>query len=696
MAPKRKRDSVIDLANTSEEDSDDADWTSSAASRAKGNKSSQSGGSGSVNPHKTQDPGALSASQRMSQVSSFFTPRSSLFGGAGTSIEHGRIKPTDSPQKGKGKAKALKPTPIADQLLTFAPAVSPEKLLKQLPYGEAQLLYTTPPKTRGRQKGKTKGKGKKVVKGKRKADSDNSDEPDEDADSSDGERAPGEPVSWDNIVGADPDMEVQRALVVSPTMQLPWIPSKFATPKQTKTREIKLNIPMAKYEELEKKRKKKASSEPTFTRLYANKIPLSLLHHEKLEECVNLDKWTQVKTHQVDVDLAGEKKGSLGAKFALLTRRDKPNHLYLRFAVYSADNDARQWVSTENALWIKDFPMLISAAASPSHNPTHTPFSLALYNFLHASPFALASSAVGKRLLDDFRLFDFSSSSDFQLVTSSVGTWVGEEGFEQGGGFDSLARAMKALKPREGGKWKVEYLTPIGVLPSPSKFLPRLYSACMGVSPLEYLTDSPSDAAKAARKSYEAGKANAHKVVVLYPTESAVSQTKEGKGEAKYHLKWEGPDYEAAGKETKGVLRDYTLKSERVNHSNMILILHQPLEKDKDAEDDGQYEAFLYVGSHAPTPASWGALTPPSPSSPPSITLTSYDLGVLYRCATSSTWTGLLEQVKEIILYERPLEEYGRRDAPQPTEVRPPPEEGKQKKVGRPRKKKKGEEVNSD
>ncbi|GAA5830634.1 hypothetical protein JCM11251_002542 [Rhodosporidiobolus azoricus] len=643
MPKKRKHTTTIDLANSSDEASD----ARPSPSRSKKKRLAPSS-AGAIAPSRFSSGGVqLSASQRMAQASSFLAPRSSLFHGMGTPIEHGgKIKPEGSPAGPKRKVKALKPKPLADGVLNFAPsdgATSKKKRLAGLKYAEPELLLTTPNGRPGRKK--VKGR-KKVVegKGKKKADSSEEDDLSEDEDEvggTDEEPDPANRVDWDCIVGPDPDKEILRALVVSPTMQLPWVPSRFATVKETKVHETRINLPEG------------------------------------------LSNRTEITIKRVEENLPMGKKVTIGAKFALLTCRDSYGHFYLRFTVYCADNDARQWASTENAIWIKDFPMLMPAAGAVPENSTHTRFSASLWRFLDSSALNLSSAAVGKRLLDDFRLFDFTTSKDIQLVTSLAGVWEGEEEVERGGGLDSLARAMAALEPRQDGKWKIEYLTPVGTLPSAVRFLPRFYAACTGLSPLDYSAQTDSQLSIGSNATSD--EYASVKVVLVYPTKSAISRTKEGKGEGQYHLRWEGLYYGAAAKEAKGVLRECSLKSGRVNHSNMILILHQPLAKDRNDDDNEQYEAFLYVGSHAPTPSSWGSFA--FASFPPTMTLQSTDLGILYRCATSSTWKGLLAQVNEIVPYERPLEEYGKRDGPQPTVERPQPKEGKQEKVGRPRKK---------
>ncbi|GAA6044267.1 hypothetical protein JCM8097_004323 [Rhodosporidiobolus ruineniae] len=641
--PRKGKEKLLDLTVSSSDESSSSPESSPA--RKKGSKRSSSSAPSTAYSKYGSSMDQLSTAQRMALASPSLGPRSTLFGGKGTPLEHagkekihirgfdededddnGKFKP------GQSSPKRRKTAPLADGVLTFAPLAgsssgrTPQEQLADLPFGTAQLFKTAAPKKRGRKKGKGKGK--------QKADSEEEEESsDEEPSDSEGAGAKSERIGFDTIVGDDPDRYVVRALIASPTMQLPWVPTRFATTKQNKPREAKITAMPKKndagsdIEEDEEKKKKKRSG-PTSSKIWADKFPLFLVHSDELEECAQWEKWTKVWERKPVVELPKGKKGRFGAKFALLTRRDASNRHYLRFAIYTADNDAREWQWPESSIWVKDFPSLSTPASSGELNSTHTSFSSSLLTFLSSPALGLSSFAPAKYLKNDFRLFDFGSSRDVQLVTSLAGEWTGEEGIKEGGGFDSLARAMERLEPREGGKWSVEYLTPNGTLPSPTKFLPRLYAACRGVPPLEYLAEE-TPRAKAAKKAFEAAAEGDEKVVLVYPTASAVSNAKDGKGEAKYHLRWEGRDYEAASGSAKSMMRECLLKSDRVNHSNMILIVHSPFETEKVDGDNKQFEAFLYLGSHTPTPASWGTFQILGGETPPSMTLSSTELGVL-------------------------------------------------------------------
>ncbi|GAA5875024.1 hypothetical protein JCM8547_002152 [Rhodosporidiobolus lusitaniae] len=262
-----------------------------------------------------------------------------------------------------------------------------------------------------------------------------------------------------------------------------------------------------------------------------------------------------------------------------------------------------------------------------------------------------------------------------QLVKSLCGVWEGEDGVKEGGGLDSLARAMQRLGTREEGKFKckVEYLSPVGTLRSPTKFLPRFYAACRSVPPLDFLTQSTPEAVEA-KKSFATAQDGDERVVLIYRTEDALAGH-DGK-EPRYHVKWEsGIEWDAASTQ---------MKKDRVIGATTVLILHMPLEQDKVGRgEEGyetQYQGFLYVDSHTPTPSSWGSFTTPSPSSSDSSTLYRHDLGVVFRTAAEPTWSALLKEVNKRVPYKRLLEKYAKGDRPAETVVKPPREEkGKEK-----------------
>ncbi|GAA5856367.1 hypothetical protein JCM8547_008707 [Rhodosporidiobolus lusitaniae] len=266
--------------------------------------------------HKTPKSDELSASQRLANASPWLAPRSKLFDGEGIEGnwqdelririrkhgeedgvvgEDGMIVAASSSAVRKREAKEAQAT------LTFSPgkgAISSEEQLETLRGAAA-----------------TRRKPTRTLKTTQRTSS-----------------------NWDSIVG-DADKQVARALVASPSIQLPWQPSRFAMPKQTKPREPKINSPPKKKKDdsgAERKKKRKRKSGPLTTRLYSAKIPLLALHREDLKGEMKKPGFT---THKVEGEVKPGKTGELEAKFAVLVCRDSTNCPFLRFAVYSAEND---------------------------------------------------------------------------------------------------------------------------------------------------------------------------------------------------------------------------------------------------------------------------------------------------------------------------------------------------------------------
>ncbi|BGO98246.1 hypothetical protein NBRC10513v2_002638 [Rhodotorula toruloides] len=708
--PKR----ALDLTSDSSDSSDSSYEPTSRRTRARSS---------------SRPPEASSTAARFAAASPFLAPRSKLLGGTGTGLEDKpklkaevEVEGGSSKGKGKGKAKVKdrdvpldtdspaspskkkrkKRNPLGvsaspDGVLSFpfqakGGEASQDEQRRSLEFAEGKVLVTTYVKEkRGRPRTKPKLKGKGKGRKKRQDSSSESSESSSDDDSDDEAIC----VDLDTIIGADPDKQVLRALVVSPRMQVPWTPHRFASTRENKPRgkKGKGKGKAVKNDEQEEEEDKK-EQKPTFTRHYADKIPLLLLHDEA--DTSDWQEWTNVVTHRPQSDVGEGKKGGMEANLVVMVRRNPPSQRHsLRIAIHTSKMDANTWKKTENSLWVQDFPQLASAPpASPALNPTHTPFSSGLLEFLLSDATGLPKTASYKPYTDLFRLFDFSSSKDVRLVTSLAGSYEGSDAVEQGGGLTSLARAIEGLQPRDKGKWKVEYLTHTTEKISLS-VVEQLFAAFCGIPPTEHSLSS-SSRSKALATSFAASKSD--KLVVLFPSESNVEAAgKEGKI-GREELRWEGEEWdELRKKDARGeVCRDVELKSGRVGHHTVALVIHQPLEKDKTDDDEEQYEAFLYVGSHTPTPSAWGLYTLPTglnPSLTPSLTLPQTHLGLLLRLCTAGTWSSLKSQIDELVPWKRPVRKYGAgRDGGPARNV----ERKERRKAGRPRKKRVGEEEEED
>ncbi|BGP37003.1 hypothetical protein JCM10449v2_000907 [Rhodotorula kratochvilovae] len=612
---------------------------------------------------------------RMAEASSFLAPRSRLFGGRGTGLEERapvRLDGEGGGVDGKGKGRAreedepgYKDRP--DGVLPFALLASQAGGSQPHPveFDEATLLVTTKVKEkRGRKSNKKKKKKKGAASSEEESEDDRTDSDDSDDD---------DRVDIDSIVGRDAGATTVRALVAAPSFQMPWIANRFARMHLPKARDPDAPSPRKrkkKVKELDSDEDKKPKK-PQMTRLFNKNgtVPLLL----------------------PDVELGGDKTGSMHASVFVVTRRTPPSKRHhLRLAICTADGAEGSWKKPENALWVQDFAQLDSPVKDPAANPTHTPFSHAFLEFLSAPELGLALKAKYRAHLAAFGAFDFTASDDVRLVTSLAGSFVGVEALAHAGGLDSLAKAMQGLAANRRGKWRIEYLTATTDR-LPQRFLEQLHAAAQGVPPHEYKLQAMAGA-RAAERSWRNAAEQGGKVVVAYPAQDELERAAGKSKEDQYHVHWEGRAWGnlGGGDMRKRVLRQAVMKSGRLGHANMMLMLRAPFDADK--VDDGshpeQYEAFLLVGSHTPTLSSWGAYDFSSPSAP-KVTLAQHDLSVVYRCAAAPSWKALLKRVDEVVPYERPLKPFEEGDEPAPTAPPRPPK----KKAGR---KKKAEAEVSD
>ncbi|GAA5892085.1 hypothetical protein JCM8208_001429 [Rhodotorula glutinis] len=673
MAKKRKHTPEIDLTQLDSASDASASPKPAAASstrrRSKARRRSPSPATG----HGQEVP--LHA--RLAAQSSFLAPRSKLFGGQGTGLEDRPTAHLDrnmsadgtvpTKDKGKGKAQTVDGDDIAsykgrpDGTLPFSlragkdgsPTLSIDDLRAKLDYPDMQLLKTTYAKEK---RGRPKAKGKK-----KRGRSGDSSSLDPDSSASDSDDDP-DPVHIDKVVGTDAGWDTVRALVVAPSFQIPWIQNRFSTEHMTKPRDP--DTPAAR-----KKQKARKSDEPP----RPQKIRLYGSHETR--------KASQVKpalllvhqmpfAHAIKDPVVSHISDGLHASFFLIVRKTPASSRHhLRLAICTATGDEGCWKKTENAVWVQDFPQL-AAPVNAVDNPTHTDFSRSFLAFLSSPHLGLAGKAKYSAHAHAFGGFDFSSSSKVQLVTSLAGDFSGEDGLVEAGGLDSLAHAISNLEPNGRSKVKVEYST-ASTDHLPRKFLEHLHAAAQGVPPHEYEQQRSARAQHAAAQWNTPSAKEADKVVVVYPTQYDLEKAAGKSKEEQYHVEWKGREYGELKKsdQRKTVLRKAIMKSGRLNHANMMLIVHQPLSAEciKDGSAPSQYQAFLLVGSHTPTPASWGEYSFSASQPAPTVKIKQHDVSVLYRIASSATWNDLKDEINEQMPYERPLKRYDDDDEPAPT-----------------------------
>ncbi|TKA53303.1 hypothetical protein B0A53_04321 [Rhodotorula sp. CCFEE 5036] len=664
---KRKASDPVDLTADSDAGSssaDDSNRVSTSKSTSKPNTKSKK--------KKVEAPRHLEVAQSMAK-SEGLGPRSVLLGGTGTGQEHaGRLKVTRVDKDDEDQAAAPPPKPkrrtvhreTPNQILPFKVESKnnegPAELIARLAYGEPHLHLL----------GRVKD-----GRGRRKKDQD-SDSDEDDAD---------KPFTIETLVGSDPDKHVQSAIWIAPKVQTPWLPKQFKTGHLAKARdenaghESLSDGDVDATDDNKKKKKGKKVKQPQKVQ-GPTKKPLLIVQGKKPDADEQKNK-TEIETviHCPTSDTQQEPEKNeplpMNVSFSMILRHSFAEKDHLRIAIGRPEATPEAWSSLEHAIWVQDLPRLSQPATSLDQNPTHTDFSRSLLNFLRSDSLALrktgekdtpASNAL-VQLERNLCRFDFSSTENLRLVVSHAGSHVGEDEVAEAGGLASLAEAIASLSPscHGEGDWKIEYLTPqVGSLSR--EFLEHLHAAAQGISPLEY-AEAQTDRAQAAEAAFAAahGEPEDERVKVLYPTEKRVDASKEQAG--RHLIKWEGD--EGPDDLRKTVLRQLELKSGRLNGSALMIILHKPTSPAASEEDPEPFEAFLYNGSHLPSPDSWGTYRPCSEREDATCKLARTDLGVLYRCATASTAKKLEKRVSALVPYVRTpeLEKFEDDDEPAPT-----------------------------
>lgn len=315
MAPKKRK--VVDLSIASSDEDSSSSFEPPSGPKAGPSKSTTA----RVDKKKEASPERkhLELAQENGK-SELLRPRSVLFGGKGTGNEHAGL--LHGPSHGhedstvtapKRRRKSAEEDEAANALLRFGPDAEEAEdaldRLDRLKFGRGKLFVTT----------KVDIKRGRPKKG---AVDTSSDESDADDDSK---------ATLDTILGKDPDTEVQRALVVSSSVQLPWLPNRFATTRISNPRPKKEHLNLSGDEGKDKSdktiKKKKKAAPP---RLYAGKIPLLVVHVNGLGAGLKID--PNVVLHR---PVTHEAESAIGASLflasplhhALVPTRDRPVQL---------------------------------------------------------------------------------------------------------------------------------------------------------------------------------------------------------------------------------------------------------------------------------------------------------------------------------------------------------------------------------
>ncbi|GAA5894807.1 uncharacterized protein JCM6883_002216 [Sporobolomyces salmoneus] len=536
------------------------------------------------------------------------------------------------------RARKAKPKAVGNQLLCFEPLL-PRKP-QQLEYPQFKILKTTLPKSAG---------GKK----KKKKDDDSSSSSEEEEDDEDDPNA----VNLAKIIG-QPD-RVIRAVIAAPSPQTPWILDAFGRlPDQTKTKKKKIEKELEKEDsdsDVAKKRRKAANKKPK--RTFKDNAGVLILHDLPYKDDSSIHKFKHVVTHCLD-----DNKTMNSRLLTMIYTEKNTTRLSLRIAISNSSLTKENLVKTENLIWVQDFPELNKKL---ENNPTHTNFSTAFFQFIGGG-MSLPQTPEYQVFVDDLEnKFDFTESKVVQPVYSCAGSYQGRYELDCGGGFDSLAKAVKAFEPDYRGAWNIEYITPVS-LPITNRFLKFLFAAAQGVTPLEFFQQE-TESAKKAKKSFKR-----EKIKLGYPTVESVENAV-GSNIGKYALRFETPDdldfdrlpttdaRRRYDPDDETVMHDVILESDRVNNSNLLVILHTDIPPEKK-----KCEAFVYIGSHSPTLQSWGRYST-GENNDLKLQLANSEFGVLIRLE-GDDWSLLLKQIKELIPYKRKaLLQYGDDDIPFPT-----------------------------
>ncbi|GAA6008595.1 hypothetical protein JCM11491_003360 [Sporobolomyces phaffii] len=669
MPPKRTYSNITSDGGGEEEEGDDeedsdgdgSDYTSSHATSA---RSSRSGSSNK----KPRSPPPVPGDVLKRHAAAGLLPRGRLFGGPGLirddQLRGGREKPAP-PGEPKVSIKRNKST--GNGMLTFKRTKEPKA--QQLEYLRPEVLTTTKP-DRGR------GKAKKQDA--------------EEGDDSDEEEENPNVVNVHKVVG-EPE-RVQLAMVGGPSHQVPWILDRFGSfPKQSRSSGKKKKGEVedegdSDEEDTGKRKKNKKlakSSKPSRTFKDSDNTTLLIYHDTPFDDSSKVRKFKTVVTHQAN------EKGKFNANFFWIVYTEPiTQRLHLRIAITSANPTSESYSASENTIWMQDFPELVQVDKKDEetehangskrddrkarkdkkdkHNPTHTSFSTAFLGFLGGG-LELPTQSDYKGFLKTEAHFDFSKSKDVRAVVSIAGKYSGAT-LEFVGGFDSLAKAVSSFKPDISGVWRIEYITATS-LPINEKFLRDLFAACLGISPTE-LAQQSTAASEVARTTF-----SRKKIKLGYPTVDTVEEAV-GYNVGRYALKFETDDdvdfdrlgandarrqYADEDGEDRTIMHDFKLKSGRVNHSNVLLIIHTPK-----SESSTDFEAFVYLGSHSPTLESWGKYKKKSDGTV-HVTIAQSELGVVVRIRADS-WRELVKEMNEFVPYERKsLHPYEASDVPFPT-----------------------------
>ncbi|GAA5897460.1 uncharacterized protein JCM6883_006707 [Sporobolomyces salmoneus] len=352
-----------------------------------------------------------------------------------------------------------------------------------------------------------------------------------------------------------------------------------------------------------------------------------------------------------------------------------------RFALLTNASIAKLHDRTENHVFVIDFPRLETPPQDFQDNATLTDFSIKLYTVLNH---LVGSNEAVASFYDDLKYFNFTESRNWQLLSSIAGEYnLGKAVRQLDEGLPGLARALRHLQFGSTGTITMEYLVgfdlrlsqiiadPLSFFktsncePVSRKFLQDLWIAVHGVDPL----NGEKGKLEELRSVYKSGD-----IKILYPRQrgkvitSTTSTAKfvglasnfEPKGtkslaklpssDARSEFVRSGASFGSS--EVSPLVFDAELKSARPNHTNMFVIKHE----DRTSKPP-VFEAVVGIGTHSPTPSSFGELTSTS------FKIKNTELSVLHKI-TASNSADLRALIKDAIPYKSKITPYTKKDVP--------------------------------
>ncbi|BGP22123.1 endoplasmic reticulum Ca-transporting P-type ATPase [Rhodotorula toruloides] len=325
---------------------------------------------------------------------------------------------------------------------------------------------------------------------------------------------------------------------------------------------------------------------------------------------------------------------------------------FCRIVISTANAVSYDWSQVDNAFYVHDFPRRRSASpvneeSNPFKNPTHTQFSKKFFQVCYYLDFP-------KHILQESLHYDFSSSTDVQLVHSNQGKFPVVD-YDKGGGIAGLAKAVSALDFANGGHWEIE-ATGSSIGQYSSTWLTQMLAACSGIHPSTYFHSSKGNVVPSQLPKTLSGQPTRLPIKIIFPTQDEILGSLGGAGHGGTIFcqtkTWNSSTF------PKHLFHRGESKRKKIPaHTKIILGLH----KFTKSPTPPVHEGFIYLGSHNFTSSAWGRLQ--NGKDGPQLFCNNYELGVVLPIRASSA-EELEAKATELVTYKRPPVKYGPNDEP--------------------------------